>query len=345
MTVIMRDAIKPNLLQTLENTPVLVHAGPFGNIAHGNSSVVADLIGIHTGDFLITEAGFGAGHGGGAVLQHQVPGLRAGPRRRRRGHHRAGAQGALRAVTGSPRASRCPPRCSRRTLTRCSPGAANLRKHIENVRLHGVTPVVAINAMPGDFASEHEAIREVARVDGRRARRSAPTSPTAAAARRNSPRRSRRRPTSRASSTSSTRRRRPLREKIETVATQVYGADGVDYTAAAARQLDTLREGRFRRLPGLHRQDPPVPVGRPGAEGGTDRVAAAGAGGPGVGRGRLRLPDLRRHAHHAGAGARTPPPSGSTSTPTARSSACRDRVRWNTSSSRTMKGSPERAAR
>ncbi len=63
MTVIMRDAIKPNLLQTLENAPVLVHAGPFGNIAHGNSSVVADFIGIHSGDYLITEAGFGADMG------------------------------------------------------------------------------------------------------------------------------------------------------------------------------------------------------------------------------------------------------------------------------------------
>src|SRR5499433_3367734 len=63
MAVILRDAIKPNLLQTLENTPVLVHTGPFGNIATGNSSVVADLIGIHGGDFLITEAGFGADMG------------------------------------------------------------------------------------------------------------------------------------------------------------------------------------------------------------------------------------------------------------------------------------------
>ena len=63
MTVIMRDAIKPNLLQTLENTPVLVHAGPFGNIAHGNSSVVADLIGIHAGEYLVTEAGFGSDMG------------------------------------------------------------------------------------------------------------------------------------------------------------------------------------------------------------------------------------------------------------------------------------------
>ncbi len=63
MTVIMRGTIKPNLLQTLENTPVLVHAGPFGNIAHGNSSVVADLIGIHAGEYLITEAGFGSDMG------------------------------------------------------------------------------------------------------------------------------------------------------------------------------------------------------------------------------------------------------------------------------------------
>ena len=63
MTVILRDAMKPNLLQTLENTPVLVHAGPFGNIATGNSSVIADLIGIRCGDFLVTEAGFGADMG------------------------------------------------------------------------------------------------------------------------------------------------------------------------------------------------------------------------------------------------------------------------------------------
>src|SRR5215207_11765989 len=63
MTVILKEAIKPNLMQTLERTPVLVHAGPFGNIAHGNSSIVADLIGIHAGEFLITEAGFGADMG------------------------------------------------------------------------------------------------------------------------------------------------------------------------------------------------------------------------------------------------------------------------------------------
>ncbi|NDH76729.1 MAG: formate--tetrahydrofolate ligase, partial [Actinobacteria bacterium] len=63
MTVILREAIKPNLMQTLENTPALVHTGPFGNIATGNSSIVADRIGIHTSDFLLTEAGFGADMG------------------------------------------------------------------------------------------------------------------------------------------------------------------------------------------------------------------------------------------------------------------------------------------
>src|SRR3989442_681606 len=68
MTVIMCEAIKPNLLQTLENTPVLVHAGPFGNIAHGNSSVIADLISIHAGDFLVTEASFGADIGAERVI-------------------------------------------------------------------------------------------------------------------------------------------------------------------------------------------------------------------------------------------------------------------------------------
>src|SRR5690606_254667 len=60
MCVQLRDALQPNLLQTTEQTPALVHCGPFGNIAHGNSSVVADLIGIHCGDYLVTEAGFGA---------------------------------------------------------------------------------------------------------------------------------------------------------------------------------------------------------------------------------------------------------------------------------------------
>src|SRR5256886_1857917 len=80
MAVLLRDAIKPNLLQTLENTPVLVHAGPFGNIATGNSSVIADLIGIHAGDYLVTEAGFGADMGAERFfnIKCRTSGLRPG---------------------------------------------------------------------------------------------------------------------------------------------------------------------------------------------------------------------------------------------------------------------------
>src|SRR4028118_956334 len=82
MAVMLKEAIKPNLMQTLENTPVLVHAGPFGNIATGNSSIVADRIGIKGGDFLITEAGFGADMGAESFfnIKCRYSGLKAGGR-------------------------------------------------------------------------------------------------------------------------------------------------------------------------------------------------------------------------------------------------------------------------
>ncbi|MGE5286534.1 MAG: formate--tetrahydrofolate ligase [Micromonosporaceae bacterium] len=247
MTVIMRDAIKPNLLQTLENTPVLVHAGPFGNIAHGNSSVVADLIGIHTGDFLITEAGFGADMGAerffnikcrgsglvpdAAVVVTTVRALKA-----HSGHHRV--------VAGKP----LPPALLEENPAEVEVGASNLRKQIENVRLHGVTPVVAINAMAGDFPSEHAAIQEIASSMGVRSAvcthftdggpGAAELAEAVAEA---------------AAEPSEFRYLYPLdaslREKIETIATRVYGADGVDYSAVAAKQLDAFERSGFGGLP------------------------------------------------------------------------------------------------
>ena len=132
MTVIMREAIKPNLLQTLENTPVLVHAGPFGNIAHGNSSVVADLIGIHGGDFLITEAGFGADMGAERFfnIKCRVSGLRPDAAvvvttvRALKVH-----SGKYRVVAGRP----LPEAMLAENPEDVHLGAANLRKQIENV--------------------------------------------------------------------------------------------------------------------------------------------------------------------------------------------------------------------
>jgi formate--tetrahydrofolate ligase len=247
MAVMMRDALKPNLLQTLENTPVLVHAGPFGNIAHGNSSVVADLIGLRTGDVLVTEAGFGADMGAerffnikcrasgltpdAAVVVTTVRALKA-----HSGKHRI--------VAGRP----LPYPLLEENPDEVHIGGANLRKQVDNVRMHGVTPVIAINAFPGDHASEHDAIRQIAAEMGVRVAVCTHFADGGSGA------------TELAEAVLEAadepsefqllyRDEAPLREKIETVATRVYGADGVDYSPAASRQLDTYEHNGFGHLP------------------------------------------------------------------------------------------------
>ncbi len=247
MAVIMRDAIRPNLLQTLENTPVLVHAGPFGNIAHGNSSVVADLIGIHAGDFLITEAGFGADMGAERFfnIKCRVSGLRPDAAvvvatvRALKAH-----SGRHRIVAGRP----LPEALLAENPDEVHVGGANLRKQIENVLAHGVTPVVAINAMPGDFPSEHQAIAQIAASMGARSAvctnftdggQGAAELAEAVAEAADEPGDFRFLYPEQAS----------LREKIETVATRIYGADGVEYSPLAARQLDGYERNGFGGLP------------------------------------------------------------------------------------------------
>jgi formate--tetrahydrofolate ligase len=247
MAVIMRDAVKPNLLQTLENTPVLVHAGPFGNIATGNSSVIADLIGIHAGDFLVTEAGFGADMGAERFfnIKCRTSGLRPNAAvivatvRALKAH-----SGKYKIVAGRS----LPEDLLRENPDDVAAGAANLRKQIENIRLHGVPPVVAINSFPTDHASEHQAIRDIAAELGVRAAvctlfanggRGATELAEAVSEAADEP--------------SDFRFLYPdsasLREKIEAVATKVYGADGVSYSTQATSQLDTYERAGFGRLP------------------------------------------------------------------------------------------------
>jgi formate--tetrahydrofolate ligase len=247
MTVIMREAIKPNLLQTLENTPALVHAGPFGNIAHGNSSVVADLVGIHTADFLITESGFGADIGAEKFfnIKCRVSGLRPDAAvlvatvRALKAH-----SGRHRVVAGRP----LPPELLEENPDEVRLGGANLRKQIENISLHGVSPVVAINAFPTDHASEHAAIREVAESMGARVAvsnhfgeggKGAAELAEAVAEAAEEPTDFRFLYPDEAS----------LREKIETIATRVYGASGVEFSPAAGRQIDNYERHGFGRLP------------------------------------------------------------------------------------------------
>jgi len=247
MAAILKDAIKPNLMQTVENTPALVHTGPFGNIAHGNSSVVADLIGIRAADFLVTEAGFGADMGAERFfnIKCRTSGLRPDAAvvvatvRALKVH-----SGRFEVRAGRP----LPEELLAENPDVVHEGAANLRKQIDNVRLHGVTPVVAVNAFPTDHESEHQALREIAEEAGVRAAvcthfarggKGAVELAEAVAEAAEAPGDFRLLYPDDAS----------LREKIETIATRVYGADGVDYDLTAARQLDAYERNGFGRLP------------------------------------------------------------------------------------------------
>ena len=293
----MRDALEPNLLQTIENTPVIVHAGPFGNIAHGNSSVVGDLIGIRGGDYLITEAGFGADMGAerffnikcrasglvpdAAVLVATVRALKA-------------HSGKYKIVAGKP----LPEDLLAENPDDVRAGAANLRKQIENVKAHGVTPVVAINGFPTDHASEHAAIRQVAEQMGARVAVCTHFADGGAGA--TDLARGRDRGVRGAERLPLPLRRRRL--------PQDQDRDGRHHDlrrragrvhAGGQQAARELRGERVRQAAGVHRQDPPVDLRRCLAEGRADRPHAHRPRGARVGRCRLHLSDLRRHAHDA----------------------------------------------
>ncbi|NMD22898.1 MAG: formate--tetrahydrofolate ligase, partial [Actinobacteria bacterium] len=247
MAVIMKEALKPNLLQTLEHTPVIVHAGPFGNIAHGNSSIIGDLIGERCGDYLITEAGFGADMGAerffnikcrtsgmvpdAAVLVATVRALKA-------------HSGKFKIVAGKP----LPADLLAENPDDVRAGAANLIKQIENVKVHGVSPVVAINAFPGDFVSEHQAIREIAESVGARVAvcthfsdggKGATDLARAVVEACDEP----------SNFQFCYEADDSLKTKIEKVATKIYGAANVTYSAAANTQLARYEKNGFGNLP------------------------------------------------------------------------------------------------
>ncbi len=155
MTVLLKDAIKPNLVQTLEGQPVLMHCGPFANIAHGNNSLVADLIGMKLGDYVVTESGFGSDMGmekffdivcrfgkltpAAAVLVTTVRAIK---------HHSG--------IEDDPRVDRAA------SLQALEVGFANVRRHLQTIQTFGVPPVVAVNRRPGDTNEEVELVKRLA---------------------------------------------------------------------------------------------------------------------------------------------------------------------------------------
>jgi formate--tetrahydrofolate ligase len=248
MTAILKDALKPTLMQTLEGTPALVHTGPFANIAHGNSSIVADYVALRCLDFVVTEAGFGADMGAEKFfnIKCRASGLRPDAALL------VATVRALKMHSGRytiQAGKDLPDGLKREDLDALQAGLGNLEKQIENVRLHGIPVVVAINRFPTDTEAEIDAVRAAALAAGASAAhvstmfaeggKGGEELAHALVAATEEP--------------SSFRFLYPLeaslQEKIETLATRVYGADGVDFEPLAARQLAMFEERGFGRFP------------------------------------------------------------------------------------------------
>jgi formate--tetrahydrofolate ligase len=235
MTVLLKDAIKPNLVQTLEAQPAFVHCGPFANIAHGNNSLVADLVALKLADYVVTESGFGSDMGMEKFLDIvcrvgniQPSAICLVTTVRALKHHGGDPDGGVEAVEA---------------------GAANLQRHLGIVSEFGLKAVVAINRFPDDTEEEVEAVRRLALEGGaygaelneaferggegasslaealvdaaEQGSSYAPIYPLEA----------------------------PIDEKIEAVCKRVYGADGVVYLPAAREKIKTFTENGYDKLP------------------------------------------------------------------------------------------------
>jgi formate--tetrahydrofolate ligase len=247
MAVILKDAIKPNLLQTLEGGPALVHCGPFGNIATGTSSVIADKIALSRADIVVTEAGFGADMGaerffdvkcraGGltpdlAVVVVTVRSMKA-------------HSGRYEIKPGQP----LPPALLEENPDDVRAGLANLRAHVGIVRRFGVTPVVAVNAFADDHDSEHEVILQACDELGVRCAVSRHVAEGGEGAK------------ALADTVLEALEEgssfeflydlsMPLVDKIDTIATQIYGADGIELAPAASRGLADYERLGYGGLP------------------------------------------------------------------------------------------------
>lgn len=253
MAVLLKDALRPNLLQTTEHTPMLVHTGPFGNIAHGNSSVLADLAGLKLADYVVTESGFGADMGfekfmdikcraagvfpDAAVVVSTVRALKM-------------HSGRFRIVAGKP----LDPGLTQENLQAVEQGAVNLQKHIDNVRALGVPAVVAINRFSYDSPAELELVRtlslEAGALDaqvsdlwerggeGGIALAEAVVQAAESGARSNGSRPRHLYPDE-----------APIKDKITAIATTMYGADGVTYLPEAERQIKLYTQLGYEKLP------------------------------------------------------------------------------------------------
>ena len=248
MAVLLKDALLPNLVQTLEGTPAFVHAGPFGNIAHGNCSIVSDRLALRCADYVVTEAGFGSDLGAEKFfnIKCRTSGLRpdvgvvVATLRALKLH---GGGGIVK--SGAP----LPPGVTGPNQAALEQGFANLEQHIANVRAHGVPVVVAVNAFKDDSADELNWVCERALEGGASA---AAVSTHWSDGGRGAEELARAVVKVAAQGTQFSplyEVTSPIKKKIETIATTIYGAAGVSFSPQAERDVELATRLGFDRLP------------------------------------------------------------------------------------------------
>ncbi len=248
LTVLMKDAIKPNLMQTLEGTPAFVHAGPFANIAHGQSSIIADKIALKLGDYVITESGFGADIGmekfmdikcrysglipNVVVLVATVRALKM---------HGGGPK----VVAGKPLA----PEYTDENLDLLRKGLPNMVQHIENALKYGVNVVVAVNSFANDTSAEVELVRQAALEAGAMdavVSRHWMEGGKGAVALAEAVVKACEKPSK---FEFLYKLDLPIKEKIEIICREIYRADGVDYSPEAEEKIEQFTKLGFAGLP------------------------------------------------------------------------------------------------
>ena len=240
MCALLIDAIKPNLVQTLENTPCLMHGGPFANIAHGCNSVQATKIALKLSDYVITEAGFGADLGAEKFLdiKCRVAGLKPSA---------VVIVATVRALKYNGGVAKAD--LSEENVDALSRGIVNLGKHIENIRMYGVPVVVAINRFHTDSDAELAFIETYCRDNGADFALAevfakggeggvALANKLVEVLDKNE-----------ADFAPIYDETRPIKEKIETIVKKIYGGNGVSYTPAASKQIAALEEAGYGKLP------------------------------------------------------------------------------------------------
>ena len=239
MAALLKDAIDPNLVQTLEHNPAIIHGGPFANIAHGCNSVMATRLSLALADYVVTEAGFGADLGAEKFLDIKC--------------RAAGIAPSACVLVATIRALKSHGGVAKADLNKPNPdavraGLANLGRHIENMKDgFGLPVVVAINAFPTDTAEEQEIVSAFCKEQGVPCVLSEVFAKGGEGGK------------ALAQAVLDIMEDRPihytypleasLKEKIEAVASKIYRADGVDYSAAAAKMLDQLTEMGYGNLP------------------------------------------------------------------------------------------------